>query len=192
MKTQKAFDTHNAIVDAAAALFMKKGVSSVTISDIVKQAGVAKGTFYIYFESKDDLVWHFIDHEFAEALTWFNEIVNKGYEQQDIDEIIDFIIGFVKAHITGLKLLHHVKFYSFLGKKNIEDKFKKEWIYPIYLWLEKGKRLKKLDIEDSKFYATFLTTAIHDMLDQIIVGEISYEVDEFGTQVKLLLGKLLK
>ncbi|MDA3845015.1 MAG: TetR/AcrR family transcriptional regulator [Vallitaleaceae bacterium] len=192
MKTQKAINTHNAIVDAAAILFMKKSVSSVTISEIVKQAGVAKGTFYLYFESKDDLVWHFIDHELGDAFTWFNEIINKGYEQQDIDEIIDFIMGFVKSHITGLKLLHHVRFYSFLGKKNIEDKFIKEWIEPIHLWLEKGKRLEKLDIVDTKFYAIFITTAIHNMLDQIIVGELTYDIDEFGIQVKLLLGKLLK
>jgi len=192
MKTQKAIDTHNAIVEAAAKLFVKKGVSAVTISSIVKEAGVAKGTFYLYFESKDDLVWHFIDHELGEAFTWFNEIIDKGYEEQDICDIVDFIVGFVKTNISALKLVHHVKFYSFLGKKNIEDKFKKEWIDPIYLWLKKGKRLNKLDIDDPYFYALFLTTAIHDLLDQIIVGEIEYTLDEFHSQVKQLLIKLLK
>jgi AcrR family transcriptional regulator len=41
---------------AAAGVFAKNGVTNTSVSDIVKAAGVAQGTFYLYFESKDDVV----------------------------------------------------------------------------------------------------------------------------------------
>ncbi len=37
-------------------LFAKKGFDKTTVDEIVARAGVAKGTFYLYFKSKDDLI----------------------------------------------------------------------------------------------------------------------------------------
>jgi AcrR family transcriptional regulator len=44
------------LVSAAATVFAERGVGKTTVSDIVKAAGVAQGTFYLYFDSKDDAV----------------------------------------------------------------------------------------------------------------------------------------
>ena len=44
------------LVTAAAALFAERGVAETAVSDIVRAAGVAQGTFYLYFESKDAIV----------------------------------------------------------------------------------------------------------------------------------------
>jgi AcrR family transcriptional regulator len=44
------------LVSAAATVFAERGVGSATVGDIVKAAGVAQGTFYLYFDSKDDAV----------------------------------------------------------------------------------------------------------------------------------------
>ena len=44
------------LVSAAASVFAERGVARTPVSDIVKAAGVAQGTFYLYFESKDDVV----------------------------------------------------------------------------------------------------------------------------------------
>jgi AcrR family transcriptional regulator len=45
-----------ALVDAAFRVFMDKGVAASSVDDIVEAAGVAKGTFYLYFRTKDDAV----------------------------------------------------------------------------------------------------------------------------------------
>jgi AcrR family transcriptional regulator len=42
--------------DAALALFLERGIEAVTIEDITKKAGVAKGSFYRYFDDKLALV----------------------------------------------------------------------------------------------------------------------------------------
>lgn len=44
------------LTDAAAAVFAERGAANTAVSDIVQRAGVAQGTFYLYFESKDDLL----------------------------------------------------------------------------------------------------------------------------------------
>ena len=43
--------------------FTEKGFSKTTIADIAKSAGVAKGTFYLYFKDKYDLRSMLIQHE---------------------------------------------------------------------------------------------------------------------------------
>ena len=43
-------------VSAAATVFAQRGVANAAVSDIVKAAGVAQGTFYLYFDSKDAAV----------------------------------------------------------------------------------------------------------------------------------------
>jgi AcrR family transcriptional regulator len=40
----------------AAGVFIERGVARTAVSDIVSAAGIAQGTFYLYFESKDDMV----------------------------------------------------------------------------------------------------------------------------------------
>jgi AcrR family transcriptional regulator len=44
------------IEECAIGLFQSKGVANTSINEIVKNAGIAKGTFYLYFKDKDDLV----------------------------------------------------------------------------------------------------------------------------------------
>ncbi len=44
------------LVDAAVAVFATNGVAGTSVDDIVRAAGVAKGTFYLYFDTRDDIV----------------------------------------------------------------------------------------------------------------------------------------
>ena len=46
---------HDSLLEAAFNLFLKKGFAQTSISDIVERAGVAKGTFYLYFSDKYDI-----------------------------------------------------------------------------------------------------------------------------------------
>ena len=45
-----------ALCEAALRLFVSHGIELVTIDDIVREAAIAKGSFYRYFEDKSDLV----------------------------------------------------------------------------------------------------------------------------------------
>lgn len=44
------------LVAAATEAFARQGVAATSVADIVRSAGVAQGTFYLYFTSKDDVI----------------------------------------------------------------------------------------------------------------------------------------
>lgn len=56
MSKKKSKDKYNRIIKAATKIFAKKGFYKAKISEIAKEAGVADGTIYIYFKSKDDIL----------------------------------------------------------------------------------------------------------------------------------------
>ena len=56
IRDEKASQTKNKIIDAAKELIKEKGLSNVSVDDITKHAGVAKGSFYVYFKKKEDIV----------------------------------------------------------------------------------------------------------------------------------------
>jgi len=49
------------ICDAAMRVVARKGIRSVTVQDIADEAGVAKGTIYIYFQSRDEILARTMD-----------------------------------------------------------------------------------------------------------------------------------
>mgnify|MGYP001447775575 CR=1 FL=1 len=60
-RQQNALITKQSLYDAAIALFLEKGYENVKIEEITQAANVAKGTFYIYFDSKKNLLYHSFD-----------------------------------------------------------------------------------------------------------------------------------
>jgi AcrR family transcriptional regulator len=51
----RARETRRVIVDTARRLFAEKGFDNVTVDMLTAEAGVAKGSFYTYFKTKDDI-----------------------------------------------------------------------------------------------------------------------------------------
>ncbi|THK35741.1 TetR/AcrR family transcriptional regulator [Ensifer sp. MPMI2T] len=52
---EKRARTRGQLVEAAKSLFARQAVESVTVDDVVREAGVAKGTFYVHFDGLEAL-----------------------------------------------------------------------------------------------------------------------------------------
>lgn len=68
-------------MNAAERLFLEKGVDSTTINEIVEAAQVAKGTFYHYFSSKNEILRRLADAiPINSLLAWKRQLapVRKG------------------------------------------------------------------------------------------------------------------
>lgn len=88
------------LFNSAYELFTTKGINSTAISDIVEKAGVAKGTFYLYFKDKYDIKNKLIAHKthelFREAKSALDAEHVRGLEEQlifIIDHIIDTLVA---------------------------------------------------------------------------------------------------
>ena len=55
-RQEKTVQTKAAIVESALELFNEKGFDGVSVEEITRKAGVAKGTFYTYFSVKSDII----------------------------------------------------------------------------------------------------------------------------------------
>jgi len=67
----KSEDKRNAILNTAIRLFAERGLTAAPTSEISKQAGVAEGTLFTYFKTKDDLInalYREIKLELADAM----------------------------------------------------------------------------------------------------------------------------
>ena len=97
------------ILDTAAKLFIEKGYYETSVSNIVKECGVAQGTFYYYFKTKEEI--------FDEAVRYIPTILfNKLTEKLNLQNSPKTKIGFMCKNI---KLPDCQKCFIPTGRENI-------------------------------------------------------------------------
>ncbi len=69
----------NELLDAAQTLFFSKGYEKTSVNDIINSVGVAKGTFYHYFNSKVDLLDKLVDRFISLTFQEAQEMSNRPF-----------------------------------------------------------------------------------------------------------------
>src|SRR5690606_3165505 len=87
------------IIHAAMEVFTEKGLEKTKVSDIVKKAGIAQGTFYIYFSSKLSVVPSIAEVMVEKTLNEIMKKVNKKnpFEEQ-MKDVIDVAFSVTKEY----------------------------------------------------------------------------------------------
>ena len=97
-------EKENKLMEKALKLFTEKGVNNTSIQDIADEAGVGKGTFYLYFKDKydirDKVIASCSNKLFSDAL----DALNNSYIQNFEDQII-FIINHILDELNKNKVL---------------------------------------------------------------------------------------
>src|SRR5436305_2226328 len=81
IQTVLADARRNQILDAATNVFAEKGFHDATIRQVAKRAGIADGTIYLYFKSKDDLLLGILDrlNETEQRPTDFGQAIQMDF-----------------------------------------------------------------------------------------------------------------
>jgi len=85
-------DKREAILRAATSVFAHNGYFNSKVADIAREAGVADGTVYLYFKSKEDILHSIFDRSVEEAL---------GAARKQIESVSD-----PKEKLRQIALLH--------------------------------------------------------------------------------------
>jgi len=64
--------TKQAILQVALALFSRKGFYRTATKEISRKAGIAEGTLFNYFRTKEDLAMYFMEDQIAGIIAWFD------------------------------------------------------------------------------------------------------------------------
>ncbi|MFR5076850.1 MAG: TetR/AcrR family transcriptional regulator [[Clostridium] innocuum] len=96
---EESVSKRSRIQDAAVALFHEQGVEATSVNEIVRRANVAKGTFYVYYKDKKELISQILTKQHGCLM---NDILNHSYEaaltnstcwkRTFIDELITYYI----------------------------------------------------------------------------------------------------
>lgn len=87
--------TKQKIVDAALAIAAEKGFEQATTAEIARKAGVAEGSIYNYFRTKDDLLIHTVSQFAGSFLSALSEAVSHEENPlRKLDRLISFHIHF--------------------------------------------------------------------------------------------------
>src|SRR6478672_6905938 len=65
--------TKEQILEAALKLFRKHGMEGTTTKQISQKAGIAEGTLFNYFKTKEDLALYFFQRETHDLIGWYGK-----------------------------------------------------------------------------------------------------------------------
>ena len=77
-RKKAAMETRKRLLIAARKILYDKDFSEITVADIAKEAGVAVGSFYVYFKRKEDIVEVLEDYDFYHLAQIVNGMTEKG------------------------------------------------------------------------------------------------------------------
>jgi TetR/AcrR family transcriptional regulator, fatty acid metabolism regulator protein len=90
-------DKRERILDAAVRVFARKGFHATRISEVAKAAGVADGTIYLYFKSKDTLLVSLFEHRVQRLLTFLEtELRGAGSAPEKLKRIVEVQLGLLE------------------------------------------------------------------------------------------------
>lgn len=91
-RSPRAERTRAAIREAANELFLRDGVENTTVDAIVAAAGVSKGTFYVHFPRKEDLLLEYGTRRLARIRDMLPDLVHRKTFREALNEILDEVV----------------------------------------------------------------------------------------------------
>jgi len=115
----KSEDKRSAILDAATRLFAERGLAATPTSEISRRAGVAEGTLFTYFETKDDLInslYREIKLELADAM--MSDFPRKKNVRTRLRHVWDRYVNWGIANPKQRKVLAQLQVSEVLTKES--------------------------------------------------------------------------
>ena len=156
------------ILRAALRAFAKKGFYNTRVSEIAGEAGVADGTIYLYFKSKDDILISL----FEDRMEWINERLRCELESCD-GSVVEQLRNFVHLHFR--LAVEHRDLAEFITVELRQSaKFVKEYENPrfadylkmLHAIIEKGQRH---NVVRSDLDSRLITRALFGALDEVLL-----------------------
>ena len=182
-------ERRNEIIETAGKLFEEKGYEQTQVQDIVNEIGVAKGLFYYYFKSKDEVMEELADRYADAIIDAVNKLMDKDISTFDkINRIFQIFIdsaekksGIFMGILNVKNGITHERIFFNVGKKMV----------PLVTELIlSGNDNGECNCSDPKFITEFLISGLFNIMNQISPDEkIDYLKEKLPT-IKTMILKL--
>ncbi|WP_318614020.1 TetR family transcriptional regulator [Sporosarcina sp. YIM B06819] len=154
------------IVHAAIEVFQKQGIEKTKISDIVKAAGIAQGTFYLYFPSKLSLMPAIAEVMVEKTMAIVQESVQQSATfSVQLEQLVEAIFQVTHDY-------HEIQALIYSGLASTEHLKEWETVYaPFYQWI--SERLREAKEEG------IIRSSIHaDRTAKMIIGLVESAAEQ--------------
>jgi AcrR family transcriptional regulator len=168
-RTKAPEERRDELMNAAQRLFLKQGVAATTIEQITSGADVAKGTFYLYFSSKEDVLAALAD-QFAEELLMSIKTASEKIRQEDWKaKLATWARACMAGYLDSIQM-HDILFYGSRPstREGMVDNIVIDHLSEL---LQDGVDAEAWSIDDARFTAVFLFSGLHAVVDDAYTKE---------------------
>lgn len=190
--TKPPEDRRRELLDAATKLFVRKGISETTVADITEAAHVAKGTFYLYFDSREHLQAalreRFVDEMMAHALPLVARVGKEDWWGL-VDAVAESIVDFTLDHAdlcTFIMQQPHTP-----GTKDILAESEQRVNVMMTSSIQVGIDAGAFQVDDPELAAVFLKNGTIFMVMEAILYDGKPDRDRLVAAAKHLSRKIL-
>jgi AcrR family transcriptional regulator len=148
------------LLDAAAQVFLDRGLAQATIADVAEAAGLAKGTVYLYFDSKSALLTALRARYTSQWLAQSGRLDAPpgpgGYRQQ-----LRSFLGEMYDFCASNQQLHHLLFHA---AEVSEDEPLERARADLVRFVTRGAESGEFAVDDPEATASFLLDGLHGLL----------------------------
>ena len=189
---KKAEERRNEILDAADELFGQKGFDGTSTNDILEKVGIARGTLYYHFKSKEDIMDALIDRYSVRLLGAAQEIAaDKSIPV--VERIIRVVISMNLSGGSSQEIMEHIhKPQNALMHQKIQ-KVIINGVTPILTGIiqegiEQGLFSTPYPYECMEMVVTYANTVFDDDMVQMTNEERASRIQAFVFNAERLLG----
>jgi AcrR family transcriptional regulator len=190
--TKKPEERRQDIMDAALHAFLEKGIPTTTVADITEAAGVAKGTFYLYFDSKEALLGalkeRFIDDLITHAASFAARIGQDDWwalAEATAEGWVDFSLG--HADLIKLFAQEGLKPDTYQPFADCEQKIEAMMVAGIQAGIAAGA----FSVTDPELTVRLLSHAIEGTIEHAILFGPDVDRERLVASAKELIRKVL-
>ena len=187
---QKESDKRARILEAARSILSAKRYDDVPVSEIVELAGIAKGTFYLYFPSKADLITAVAEELQLEIRKAIFAVM---LEQKPILEMIQAIIWAVyKVSQQHRDLMHVIEMDVLLGGSKRLHLEQDQQVKQMILMLEAARERQEIDASlDLQITAELVSGVMMPLSRAIIFGQSDIPPERYIAETVSFLRRAL-
>ncbi|MGO4714778.1 TetR/AcrR family transcriptional regulator [Bradyrhizobium sp. 2TAF24] len=167
-RTRPAEERLDQLMTAAQELFLAHGVAATSVEHITARAGVAKGTFYLYFASKDEML-HALGERFAhDHLAAISRVLGKLRPDDWEGRLAAWAKSSVASYLDTVRL-HDMLFHEARTpiRRGLVDNIVIDHLGGL---LAAGAAAKAWKVEDPRLTAVFLFSGVHAMVDDALLA----------------------
>lgn len=180
------------ILDAAEMLFNAKGYHETMVSDIVKQIGIAQGTFYYYFKSKEEVLESIVQRKMFHILKDIESVIDDASADAPtkLSGVINHAIQcFYGKDILPFEYLYNDQYLHMLDKITRQGRKKTE---PLLMRIvDEGVQYGYFKLLDSKVAVEFITAVLDSFCAAAYLRPSKEEVERRLSVFKQILGTIL-